>query len=211
MGASSSGTPDDVCDRRSQRLLRVSRRARHALQLQRHQAVAGGEERPCDGVGAPRCPSGRDLAEDDLDRRPAVELNARSERLNVDRLAVQPDEPLAADRDFRELALDQGADPVVNRDQVVRGQDMVLVMSVNPGFGGQAFIPSALDKLRAIRARIDDSGRDIRLEINGGVKVDNIGEIAGAGADTFVAGSAIFDSDDYAATIAAMKQAVSAA
>jgi len=86
--------------------------------------------------------------------------------------------------------------------------DMVLLMSVNPGFGGQKFIPSALDKLRQARRIIDDSGRDIRLEIDGGVKVDNIGEIAAAGADTFVAGSAIFGSDDYAATIAAMKSEI---
>ena len=83
--------------------------------------------------------------------------------------------------------------------------DMVLIMSVNPGFGGQKFIASALDKLREARALIDASGREIRLEIDGGVKVENIGEIAAAGADTFVAGSAIFGSDDYAATITAMK------
>jgi len=88
---------------------------------------------------------------------------------------------------------------------VIDKVDMVLLMSVNPGFGGQAFIPSALDKLRQARRLIDDSGREIRLEIDGGVKVDNIGEIAAAGADTFVAGSAIFGSEDYAATIAAMK------
>lgn len=83
--------------------------------------------------------------------------------------------------------------------------DMVLIMSVNPGFGGQGFIPSSLDKLRAARRIIDESGRDIRLEVDGGVKVDNIGDIAAAGADTFVAGSAIFGSDDYATTIAAMR------
>jgi ribulose-phosphate 3-epimerase len=88
---------------------------------------------------------------------------------------------------------------------VIDKVDMVLLMSVNPGFGGQKFIPSALDKLREARRMIDDSGLDIRLEIDGGVKVDNIGEIAAAGADTFVAGSAIFGADDYAATIAAMK------
>ena len=89
--------------------------------------------------------------------------------------------------------------------------DMVLLMSVNPGFGGQKFIPSTLDKLREARKIIDDSGRDIRLEIDGGVKVDNIGEIAAAGADTFVAGSAIFGSDDYATTIAAMKAEIAKA
>lgn len=88
--------------------------------------------------------------------------------------------------------------------------DMVLIMSVNPGFGGQAFIPSALDKLQAARRMIDDSGREIRLEIDGGVKVDNIGAIAAAGADTFVAGSAIFGSSDYASTIAAMRKEIAA-
>ena len=83
-------------------------------------------------------------------------------------------------------------------------------MSVNPGFGGQAFIPSALDKLRQVRAMIDASGRPIRLEIDGGVKPDNIGEIARAGADTFVAGSAIFGKPDYAGIVTQMKAAVAA-
>jgi ribulose-phosphate 3-epimerase len=83
--------------------------------------------------------------------------------------------------------------------------DMVLLMSVNPGFGGQSFIPHVLDKLRQVRAMIDDSGREIRLEVDGGVKVDNIGEISAAGADTFVAGSAIFGAADYQATISQMK------
>ena len=97
------------------------------------------------------------------------------------------------------------ATPLSWLEHVIDKVDMVLLMSVNPGFGGQKFIPSALDKLREVRKMIDASGREIRLEIDGGVKVDNIGEIAAAGADTFVAGSAIFGSDDYAATIAAMK------
>ena len=97
------------------------------------------------------------------------------------------------------------ATPLSWLEHVIDKVDMVLLMSVNPGFGGQKFIPSALDKLRQARQIIDASGREIRLEIDGGVKVDNIGEIAAAGADTFVAGSAIFGSDDYAATIAAMK------
>jgi ribulose-phosphate 3-epimerase len=88
--------------------------------------------------------------------------------------------------------------------------DLVLIMSVNPGFGGQTFIPSSLDKLRSIRERIDSAGLDVRLEIDGGVKVDNIAEIAAAGADMFVAGSAIFGSPDYAATISAMRSAISA-
>jgi len=83
--------------------------------------------------------------------------------------------------------------------------DMVLLMSVNPGFGGQSFIPSALAKLAEARQIIDASGYPIRLEIDGGVKIDNIRDIAAAGADTFVAGSAIFNSKDYAATIAAMR------
>ncbi|HET6632165.1 MAG TPA: ribulose-phosphate 3-epimerase [Rhodanobacteraceae bacterium] len=89
--------------------------------------------------------------------------------------------------------------------------DLVLVMSVNPGFGGQSFIPSALDKLRRARAMIDASGRDVRLEVDGGVKAGNIGEVAAAGADTFVAGSAIFKSPDYAAEIGAMREAIAAA
>ncbi|MCH8958085.1 MAG: ribulose-phosphate 3-epimerase [Proteobacteria bacterium] len=89
--------------------------------------------------------------------------------------------------------------------------DMVLIMSVNPGFGGQSFIPSALDKLRKAREIIDASGFDIRLEIDGGVKVDNIAQIAAAGADTFVAGSAIFGTGDYRAAIAAMREQLAAA
>ena len=103
------------------------------------------------------------------------------------------------------------ATPLSVLDYTLDALDLVLVMSVNPGFGGQAFIPSALDKLKAIRARIDATGRDIRLEIDGGVKVDNIGAIAAAGADTFVAGSAIYGAKDYAATIAAMKREIAAA
>jgi ribulose-phosphate 3-epimerase len=100
------------------------------------------------------------------------------------------------------------ATPLACLEHVVDKIDMVLIMSVNPGFGGQKFIASALDKLREARAIIDASGREIRLEIDGGVKVDNIAEIAAAGADTFVAGSAIFGSDDYATTIAAMKSEI---
>lgn len=100
------------------------------------------------------------------------------------------------------------ATPLVHLEHVLDQLDLVLVMSVNPGFGGQSFIPGALAKLARVRALIDASGRDVRLEIDGGVKVDNIGEIARAGADTFVAGSAIFGSSDYAATIAAMRAEV---
>jgi ribulose-phosphate 3-epimerase len=84
--------------------------------------------------------------------------------------------------------------------------DMVLLMSVNPGFGGQSFIPYVTEKIQRVRAMIDASGRDIRLEIDGGVTVDNIGSLASAGVDTFVSGSAIFGTDDYAATIAKMRE-----
>ena len=102
------------------------------------------------------------------------------------------------------LVLNPGT-PVQVLDYVLEELDLVLLMSVNPGFGGQALIPSTLDKLRRVRERIDASGRSIRLEIDGGVKPDNIGEIAAAGADTFVAGSAIFGQPDYAAVIAQMR------
>ncbi|MCR6663370.1 MAG: ribulose-phosphate 3-epimerase [Luteimonas sp.] len=97
------------------------------------------------------------------------------------------------------------ATPVEVLDWVLEDLDLVLLMSVNPGFGGQGFIPSALDKLRKVRERIDATGKPIRLEIDGGVKPDNIGAIAAAGADTFVAGSAIFGKPDYAAVIAQMR------
>jgi ribulose-phosphate 3-epimerase len=97
------------------------------------------------------------------------------------------------------------ASPLNWLDHVLDKIDMVLLMSVNPGFGGQSFIPSALPKIARVREMIDRSGREIRLEVDGGVKVDNIGAVAAAGADTFVAGSAIFGAKDYRATIAAMR------
>ncbi len=100
------------------------------------------------------------------------------------------------------------ATPLEWLDYVIDELDLILIMSVNPGFGGQKFIGNALPKLAAVRERIRASGRDIRLEIDGGVKVDNAAEIARAGADTFVAGSAIFGSSDYAATITAMRAAI---
>ena len=103
------------------------------------------------------------------------------------------------------------ATPLEILDHVLDELDLVLLMSVNPGFGGQAFIPSTLDKLRRVRERIDASGRAVRLEIDGGVKPDNIGEIAAAGADTFVAGSAIFGQPDYAAVIATMRAQIEGA
>tara|TARA_B100000214_G_C23915752_1_gene603582 strand:- start:148 stop:834 length:687 start_codon:yes stop_codon:yes gene_type:complete len=98
------------------------------------------------------------------------------------------------------------ATPLHYMDHVMDKLDMVLMMSVNPGFGGQKFIPGTLDKLREARKRIDASNYNIRLEIDGGVKTENIREIAEAGADTFVAGSAIFNTDDYKATIDAMRE-----
>ena len=101
------------------------------------------------------------------------------------------------------------ATPLSYLDYVWDKLDLVLIMSVNPGFGGQAFIPQALEKIRAVRQMIDERGLDIRLEVDGGVKVSNIAEIAKAGADMFVAGSAIFDMPDYASVIQAMREQLS--
>lgn len=103
------------------------------------------------------------------------------------------------------------ATPLNYLDHVMDKLDVILLMSVNPGFGGQNFIPSTLKKLQQVRQRIDNSGCDIRLEVDGGVKVDNIGQIAAAGADMFVAGSAIFNTDDYTKTIADMRQQIAKA
>ena len=103
------------------------------------------------------------------------------------------------------------ATPLNYLDHVMDKLDVILLMSVNPGFGGQSFIPSTLNKLQQVRQRIDNSGCNIRLEVDGGVKVDNIGKIAAAGADMFVAGSAIFNTDDYTKTIADMRQQIAKA
>lgn len=103
------------------------------------------------------------------------------------------------------------ATPLECLDYALEKVDLVLVMSVNPGFGGQAFIPKSLDKVRDVRQRIAVSGRDIRLEVDGGIKLDNIRAVAAAGADMFVAGSAIFSSADYAATISGMRNELAAA
>lgn len=97
------------------------------------------------------------------------------------------------------------ASPIDVLEWVIDKVDLVLIMSVNPGFGGQSFIPSALKKIEQVRRLIDASGRDIRLEVDGGIKVDNIRQVADAGADTFVAGSAIFGKPDYKAVIDAMR------
>ena len=132
----------------------------------------------------------------------------------ADIITFHPEASRHVDRTLQ-LVKDQGCraglvfNPATPLDHVLHVMDkidMILIMSVNPGFGGQGFIPAALDKLRAARDIIDASGRDIRLEIDGGVKVDNIAEIAAAGADTFVAGSAVFGNDDYAGVIAAMRK-----
>jgi ribulose-phosphate 3-epimerase len=103
------------------------------------------------------------------------------------------------------------ATPLTYLEHVLDKIDMILLMSVNPGFGGQKFIPSTLQKLREARMMIDNSGLPIRLEVDGGVGVNNIGEIAKAGADTFVAGSAIFNSSDYQATISKMRAEIASA
>ena len=117
---------------------------------------------------------------------------------------------------IREQGLQAGlvfnpATPLNWLDHVIDKLDLILIMSVNPGFGGQSFIPGALAKLREARQRISASGRAIRLEVDGGVKVDNVRAIAQAGADTFVAGSAIFNAPDYTATIAQMRAEIAAA
>ena len=100
------------------------------------------------------------------------------------------------------------ATPLSVLDYTLEGLDMVLVMSINPGFGGQTFLPMTYQKIEAIRQRIDAVNPEIRLEVDGGVKIDNIGAIKAAGADTFVAGTAIFGADDYGAVISAMRQAM---
>lgn len=100
--------------------------------------------------------------------------------------------------------------PLAYLDHVMHLVDLVLIMSVNPGFGGQSFIPHTLDKIRLVRERITQSGRSIRLQVDGGIKTDNIAVVAQAGADTFVAGSAIYAASDYAAVIQSMRQALSA-
>ncbi len=103
------------------------------------------------------------------------------------------------------------ATPLAWLDHVMDKVDLILVMSVNPGFGGQSFIASALPKIREVRRRIDESGRDIWLEVDGGVKADNIAAVAKAGADTFVAGSAVFGEKDRAAAIRRMREALAGA
>ncbi|MEN7344308.1 MAG: ribulose-phosphate 3-epimerase [Pseudomonadota bacterium] len=147
---------------------------------------------------------------------PVDELIPMFAKAGASLISIHPESTRHPDRSLaliRELGCQAGlvfspATPLSWLDYVLDKIDLILIMSVNPGFGGQKFIPAALEKLKAARQRIDESGRDIRLEIDGGVKVDNIGEIAAAGADTFVAGSAIFGSEDYKDTIAAMRKKI---
>jgi len=135
-------------------------------------------------------------------------------KAGADWISFHPDASTHVDRTLQ-LIRDAGckaglvfnpAAPIDGLEWVLDKVDLLLVMSVNPGFGGQSFIASALRKVERLRALIDASGRDIRLEVDGGIKVDNIGRVAAAGADTFVAGSAIFGQPDYAAVIAAMRR-----
>ncbi len=116
---------------------------------------------------------------------------------------------------IRELGAKAGvclnpATPLCALDHVLPDVDLVLLMSVNPGFGGQAFVPQVLEKIRRLRGLLDGLGRPVLLEVDGGIKVDNIGEVAAAGVDVFVAGSAVFGSDDYQAVIQRMRRAIDA-
>jgi len=154
--------------------------------------------------------------------RPVDALAAAFAKAGADWISFHPDASTHVDRTLQ-LIRDAGckaglvfnpAAPIDGLEWVLDKVDLLLVMSVNPGFGGQGFIASALRKIERLRALVDahrrDSGRDIRLEVDGGIKVDNIRRVADAGADTFVAGSAIFGQRDYAAVIAAMRQQLAA-
>lgn len=134
-------------------------------------------------------------------------------RAGADLISFHPEASRHVDRSLSAIA-DHGlqaglvlnpATPLDVLDWALERVDLVLVMSVNPGFGGQSFIPSAIPKIRALRKRIEATGKSIRIEVDGGIKTDNIAAVAAAGADVFVAGSAIFGSGDYAATISAMR------
>ena len=175
-------------------------------------------------VGPLVCEAIRPLTEADIDVhlmvRPVDRLVPDFAKAGANIISFHPEASEHVDRTI-DLIHDSGcraglvlnpATPLAVLDDVLYKLDLVLVMSVNPGFAGQQFIPHALDKLRAARRRIDEasrsSGRDIMLEVDGGVKIDNIASAAQAGADTFVAGSAIFGSTDYRATIAKMREAL---
>jgi ribulose-phosphate 3-epimerase len=150
---------------------------------------------------------------------PVDRIVADFARAGATHISFHPEATEHVDRTI-ELIHDQGctaglvfnpATPLQWLDYTLGKLDLVLIMSVNPGFGGQKFIAQSLEKLKAVRARIAAQSRPVRLEIDGGVKVENIGLIAAAGADTFVAGSAVFESPDYAATLKAMRVAIDAA
>lgn len=145
---------------------------------------------------------------------PVEELITSFTKAGATNISIHPEATIHLDRSIQ-LIKDHGcsagivlnpATPLDYLDYIIDKIDIILLMSVNPGFGGQSFIPSTLKKLQQTRKRIIESGRDIRLEVDGGVKVDNIAEIAKAGADMFVAGSAIFGEPDYKAVIDAMRQ-----
>ncbi len=149
---------------------------------------------------------------------PVDELVPMFAKAGATGISFHPEASRHVDRTIQ-LIRDQGcspgvvlnpATPVSVLEHVLPQLDLVLLMSVNPGFGGQSFIPYTLDKLRTVRRMIDERGLKTRLQIDGGVKVDNIAEIAAAGADTFVAGSAIFNAPDYAAVIRDMKTQLAA-
>lgn len=149
---------------------------------------------------------------------PVDRIVADFARAGATYISFHPEATEHVDRTI-ELIHDQGcraglvfnpATPLQWLDYTLGKLDLVLIMSVNPGFGGQKFIAQSLEKLKSVRARIDAQNRPVRLEIDGGVKVENIGLIAAAGADTFVAGSAVFSSGDYAATLKEMRAAITA-
>jgi ribulose-phosphate 3-epimerase len=150
---------------------------------------------------------------------PVDRIVADFARAGATNISFHPEATEHVDRTI-ELIHDQGctaglvfnpATPLQWLDYTLGKLDLVLIMSVNPGFGGQKFIAQALEKLKAVRARIDAQSRPVRLEIDGGVKVENIGLVAAAGADTFVSGSGVFGTADYAATLEAMRAAIEAA
>ena len=147
---------------------------------------------------------------------PVEELIVSFAKAGANNISIHPEATIHLDRTLQ-LIKDHGctaglvfnpATPLDHLDYVMDKIDIVLLMGVNPGFGGQSFIPSTLKKLRQVKQRIIESGQNIRLEIDGGVKVDNIAEIAQAGADMFVAGSAIFGQPDYKSVIDAMRKAL---
>lgn len=150
--------------------------------------------------------------------KPVDQLAEAFARAGADSITFHPDAEIHVDRSLqaiRDLGCKSGLvfNPATSLEQlqyVIDKVDIVLLMSVNPGFGGQSFIPSTLDKIAKARQMIDASGRDIRLQVDGGIKVDNIADVAAAGADTFVAGSAIFNADDYSSVVRQMRSQIAA-